>query len=140
LATGYCTLYGDMAGGLAVIGDLLKTEVFELCRYINRDREIIPWDIINKPPSAELRPDQKDEDSLPPYEVLDGILVEYLLNNRTADEIEALGYEPETVEKIVRLVGRVEYKRGQAPPVLRISDKAFGAGRRMPVARKLYEA
>lgn len=139
LATGYCTLYGDMAGGLAVIGDLLKTEVFDLCRYINRDREIIPDNIITKPPSAELRPDQKDEDSLPPYEILDGILVEYLMNHRTADEIEALGYEPETVEHIVGLVGRVEYKRGQAPPVLRISEKAFGTGRRMPVARKMYE-
>ena len=140
LATGYCTLYGDMAGGLAVIGDLLKTEVFELCKYINRDEEIIPWNIITKPPSAELRPDQKDEDSLPPYEILDGILVEYLMNHRTADEIEALRYEPEIVERIVGLVGRVEYKRGQAPPVLRISQKAFGAGRRMPVARKMYEA
>lgn len=139
LATGYCTLYGDMAGGLAVIGDLLKTEVFELCRYMNKDKEIIPWSIINKPPSAELRPDQKDEDSLPPYDILDGILIEYLMNHRTADEIEALGYNRETVEKIVGLVGRVEYKRGQAPPVLRISDKAFGTGRRMPVARKLYE-
>lgn len=140
LATGYCTLYGDMAGGLAVIGDLLKTEVFELCRYMNREKEVIPWEIINKPPSAELRPDQKDEDSLPPYEILDGILVEYLMNHRTADEIEALGYEPETVEFVVRLVGRVEYKRGQAPPVLKISEKAFGTGRRMPVARKMYEA
>jgi NAD+ synthase (glutamine-hydrolysing) len=139
LATGYCTLYGDMAGGLAVIGDLLKTEVFELCRYINRNEEIIPWDIITKPPSAELRPDQKDEDSLPPYDILDGILVEYLMNHRTAGEIEALGYEPEVVERIVGLVGRVEYKRGQAPPVLRISEKAFGTGRRMPVARKMYE-
>jgi len=139
LATGYCTLYGDMAGGLAVIGDLLKTEVFDLCRYINRDKEIIPDNILTKPPSAELRPDQKDEDSLPPYDILDGILVEYLMNHRTADEIEALGYEPETVERIVGLVGRVEYKRGQAPPVLRISEKAFGAGRRMPVARKMYE-
>ncbi len=139
LATGYCTLYGDMAGGIAVIGDLLKTEVFELCSYINRDNEIIPDNILTKPPSAELRPDQKDEDSLPPYDVLDGILVEYLMNHRTADEIEALGYEPETVERIVGLVGRVEYKRGQAPPVLRISEKAFGAGRRMPVARKMYE-
>ena len=139
LATGYCTLYGDMAGGLAVIGDLLKTEVFELCRYINRNEEIIPSDIITKPPSAELRPDQKDEDSLPPYDILDGILIEYLMNRRTADEIEALGYEPDTVERIVGLVGRVEYKRGQAPPVLKISEKAFGTGRRMPVARKMYE-
>lgn len=139
LATGYCTLYGDMAGGLAVIGDLLKTEVFDLCRFINRDKEIIPWDIITKPPSAELRPDQKDEDSLPPYDILDGILVEYLMNQRTADEIEALGYEPEVVERIVGLVGRVEYKRRQAPPVLKISEKAFGTGRRMPVARKMYE-
>lgn len=139
LATGYCTLYGDMAGGLAVIGDLLKTEVFELCRYINRDKEIIPDNILTKPPSAELRPDQKDEDSLPPYNVLDGILIEYLMNHRTADEIEALGYEPETVERIVGLVGRAEYKRGQAPPVLRISEKSFGTGRRMPVARKMYE-
>lgn len=139
LATGYCTLYGDMAGGLAVIGDLLKTEVFDLCHYINRSKEIIPDNILTKPPSAELRPDQKDEDSLPPYDILDGILVEYLMNHRTSDEIEALGYEPEIVERIVGLVGRVEYKRGQAPPVLRISEKAFGTGRRMPVARKMYE-
>lgn len=139
LATGYCTLYGDMAGGLSVIGDLFKTEVFDLCRHINRNGEIIPDNIITKPPSAELRPDQKDEDSLPPYEILDGILRLYVLENLSAEDIIEKGYDRETVEFILRLTARVEYKRNQTPPVLKVSRKAFGSGRRIPLARSLSE-
>ncbi|MFP4268431.1 MAG: NAD+ synthase [Spirochaetaceae bacterium] len=139
LATGYCTLYGDMAGGLAVIGDLLKTEVYGLCRHINRQREIIPRSIMEKPPSAELRPDQKDEDSLPPYETLDAILELYLLENLSAGEIADRGFDRNMVSEILTLVGRNEYKRRQAPPVLKVSKRAFGTGRRMPVARRIYE-
>lgn len=139
LATGYCTLYGDMAGGLSVIGDLFKTEVFKLCEHINRNGEIIPKNILTKPPSAELRPDQKDEDSLPPYEVLDGVLKEYLINNLSKEEIIKLGYDSETVDFILKLTARVEYKRNQTPPVLKVSKKAFGNGRRIPIARTLTE-
>ncbi len=139
LATGYCTLYGDMAGGLAVIGDLLKTQVYGLCRHINRDSEVIPQSIIDKPPSAELRPDQKDEDSLPPYETLDAILELYLIENLSAPEIAERGFDGELVREILTLVGRNEYKRRQAPPVLKVSVRAFGTGRRMPLARKIYE-
>jgi NAD+ synthase (glutamine-hydrolysing) len=139
LATGYCTLYGDMAGGLAVIGDLFKTQVYALCRHINRREEVIPRSILEKPPSAELRPDQKDEDSLPPYETLDAILELYLLESLSAPEIAERGYELEMVRDILTLVGRNEYKRRQAPPVLKVSVRAFGTGRRMPVARKLFE-
>jgi NAD+ synthase (glutamine-hydrolysing) len=140
LATGYCTLYGDMAGGLSVIGDLLKTEVYRLCRHINAGRELIPESIMNKPPSAELRPDQKDQDSLPPYEELDGILNRYVVENKTADQIAAEGFDPTTVTRILGLVGKNEYKRRQAPPVLKVSTRAFGTGRRMPLARRIYEA
>ena len=139
LATGYCTLYGDMAGGLSVIGDLFKTEVFELCDYINRDKEIIPVNILTKPPSAELRPDQKDEDSLPAYPVLDGILEEYIVNNLSSDDIVAKGFDKETVDFVLKLTARVEYKRNQTPPVLKVSKKAFGNGRRIPIARTLTE-
>lgn len=139
LAVGYCTLYGDMSGGLGVIGDLLKTEVYQLCRYINREKEIIPEAILTKPPSAELRPDQRDDESLPPYEILDEILRSYLIGNRTRKEIVAEGFDPEVVEQILNLVGRSEYKRRQAPPVLKVSPKAFGNGRRMPIARRVYE-
>lgn len=140
LAVGYCTLYGDMAGALAVIGDVLKTEVYALARHINRREEVIPEAIIMKAPSAELRPDQKDEDSLPPYHVLDQVLVSYLINNRTYSQIVAEGHDPETVSRVLGMVGRAEYKRRQAPPVLKISSRAFGTGRRMPVARQIYEA
>jgi NAD+ synthase (glutamine-hydrolysing) len=140
LATGYCTLYGDMAGGLSVIGDLLKREVYALCRHINAERELIPESILNKAPSAELRPDQRDEDSLPAYEILDGILSRYVVENKTADEIAADGFDPETVRDIVTLVGKNEYKRRQAPPVLKVSTRAFGTGRRMPIARHLFES
>ncbi len=146
LATGYCTLYGDMCGGVSVIGDLFKVEVFALCRHINQlslstgGKEIIPDSIITKPPSAELRDNQKDEDSLPPYEVLDAILHRYLLQNESADEIIAAGFDEDLVRRILTLVGRNEYKRRQAPPVLKVSARAFGTGRRMPLARKIYEA
>lgn len=140
LAVGYCTLYGDMAGGLAVIGDLLKTEVYALARHFNRDGEVIPEAIITKAPSAELRPDQKDEDSLPPYDILDGILYRYLILNETYPQIVAAGFEADTVSQILHLVGRSEYKRRQAPPVLKVSPRAFGTGRRMPIARNIYES
>ena len=140
LAVGYCTLYGDMAGALAVIGDVFKTEAYALSRYINRDEELIPGAIITKPPSAELRPDQTDQDSLPPYPELDRILASYLISNRTFSQIVTAGYDPETVEQVLSLVGRSEYKRRQAPPVLKVSPRAFGTGRRMPIARRIYEA
>lgn len=139
LATGYCTLYGDMCGGLAVIGDLFKTEVYDLVRFINRGEEIIPEAILTKAPSAELRPDQKDEDSLPPYDVLDDVLKLYLLESKTADQIVDLGFDSPLVSQIISLVGRTEYKRRQAPPVLKVSPRAFGTGRRMPIARSIYE-
>ena len=135
-AVGYGTLYGDMCGGLSVIGDVYKTEVFEMCRYINRDGEIIPEHIITKPPSAELRPDQKDSDSLPPYDVLDAILLEYIENRRGPREIIALGHDEALVRRALRLVNRNEYKRYQTPPMLRVSSKAFGMGRRMPIVGK----
>ncbi len=139
LAVGYCTLYGDMAGSLAVIGDLLKTEVYALAAHINRDEELIPQAILTKPPSAELRPDQRDEDSLPPYEILDEILSRYLLRNLTAKQIVAEGFQESTVAEILKMVGQSEYKRRQAPPVLKVSTRAFGTGRRMPLARTIYE-
>ena len=135
-AVGYGTLYGDMCGGLSVIGDVYKIEVYELSRYINRNGEIIPNNIINKPPSAELRPNQFDSDSLPPYEQLDVILHEYIENRQGPKEIIAKGYDPKIVERILRLVNRSEYKRYQTPPMLRISRKAFGVGRRMPIVGK----
>ncbi|MCF7915168.1 MAG: NAD+ synthase [Spirochaetaceae bacterium] len=140
LATGYCTLYGDMSGGLAVIGDLFKGQVYNLCNHVNSAEELIPQNIIDKPPSAELRPDQTDQDSLPSYEVLDDILAQYLLENKSAAEIAQTGHDLETVREVLRLVGRNEYKRRQAPPVLKVSTRAFGTGRRMPIARNIYEA
>ncbi|WP_010260227.1 NAD+ synthase [Treponema primitia] len=145
LAMGYCTLYGDMNGALAVIGDLFKTEVFALCKRINERsitagaKAIIPEAIIVKPPSAELRPDQKDQDSLPPYEVLDEILKLYLFGNLSKDEIVKRGWEADLVSRIIRTVARSEFKRRQAPPVLKVSPRAFGMGRRMPIARSVYE-
>ncbi len=132
-AVGYGTLYGDMNGGLSVIGDLYKTEVFELAHYINRNQEIIPNNTIIKPPSAELRPDQKDSDSLPDYDILDTILFEYIENQKGPQEIEEMGFDPKLVARILRMVNRNEFKRYQMPPVLRVSDKAFGMGRRMPI-------
>jgi NAD+ synthase (glutamine-hydrolysing) len=145
LAMGYCTLYGDTNGALGPIGDLFKTEVFALCRRINgREQEagrnaIIPQAILDKPPSAELRPNQKDEDSLPPYAELDEILKLYLFANLSADEIAARGKNRELAERIVRAAARAEFKRRQAPPVLKVSPRAFGMGRRMPIARAVYE-
>ena len=136
LAVGYCTLYGDMCGGLAVISDVPKTKVFELARWINRDREIIPESTITKPPSAELRPDQKDEDSLPPYEVLDAILELYVVECRSVTEIVAGGFDESTVKRVARLIDLNEYKRRQAAPGLKVTSKAFGVGRRIPVAQK----
>jgi NAD+ synthase (glutamine-hydrolysing) len=137
MATGYCTLYGDMVGALAVIGDLYKTEVYALSRYVNREREIIPQETIDKEPSAELRPGQKDTDSLPPYEVLDPILRAYVEDYRSAEEIAKIrNVDPELVRRIIRLVELAEYKRQQAAPVLKVSKKAFGMGRRFPIAAR----
>ncbi len=141
LAVGYCTLYGDMAGGLAVIADLPKMLVYELANHINKihDQELIPASTITKPPSAELRPDQKDEDSLPPYHILDPILQLYIENNLSAAAITGRGYAKETVDRVIKLVDRAEFKRRQAAPGLRITTRAFGSGRRMPIARS-YES
>ena len=135
-AVGYGTLYGDMAGGLSVIGDVYKSDVYKLARYINRDHEIIPENIIIKPPSAELRPDQLDTDSLPQYSILDSILYQYIEMQRPADEIKLEGFGKPEVERVIRLINSNEYKRYQAPPVLRISSKAFGDGRKMPIVAK----
>jgi NAD+ synthase (glutamine-hydrolysing) len=135
-AVGYGTLYGDMCGGISVIGDVYKTQVFELARYLNREREIIPINTIVKPPSAELRPDQKDTDSLPEYDVLDPILTEYIENRCSSGEIIKMGYDEQTVRRVLRLVNLAEHKRYQTPPILRVSPKAFGMGRRMPIVGK----
>lgn len=135
-AVGYSTMYGDMNGGLSILGDVYKTDVFKLARFINRDSEIIPENTIVKPPSAELRPDQKDSDSLPDYDILDGILFQYIEQKLSASEIITLGFEKETVDKVLRLVNMNEYKRFQTPPILRVSSKAFGFGRRMPLVAK----
>jgi len=133
LATGYGTLYGDMAGGIGVLGDCYKLQVYELAKYINHQKEIIPVNIITKAPSAELRPDQKDIDSLPPYEILDQILYQYIERVQGPHEIKALGYDADLVDRILKLVNRNEYKRNQFCPIIRISPKAFGTGRRMPI-------
>ena len=135
MSVGYCTLYGDMVGALAVIGDLLKTRVYDLCRWINREQEIIPQAILHKPPSAELRPDQKDSDSLPPYDVLDPILAAYIERGESTEEIIVRsGFARPLVESVVALVERSEYKRQQAAPVLKVTPKSFGSGRRFPIA------
>ena len=136
-SVGYGTLYGDLCGSLSVLGDVYKTDVYKLSRYINREREIIPENTITKAPSAELRPGQKDQDSLPDYDTLDAILKLYLEENQSQREIIGKGYAPEVVEKTLRLVNRNEYKRAQCPPILKISKKAFGSGRRMPLTAKL---
>jgi NAD+ synthase (glutamine-hydrolysing) len=135
-AVGYGTLYGDMNGGLSVLGDVYKTEVFELARYINRIEEIIPENTITKPPSAELRFDQKDSDSLPDYSILDKILYQYIEQRQGPNELIAMGFDEETVKRTLKLVNTSEYKRYQTPPILRISPKAFGMGRRMPIVAK----
>jgi len=137
LAVGYCTLYGDMAGGLAVISDVPKTMVYRLSRYVNSLRPVIPAATIEKPPSAELRPDQKDTDSLPPYDILDVILEEYVEDCKAPEEIAAShGFDLSLVRRVVRMVDGAEYKRQQAAPGLKVSDKAFGMGRRFPIAAK----
>jgi NAD+ synthase (glutamine-hydrolysing) len=134
LAVGYCTLYGDMSGGFALISDVPKTMVYELARYINREKEIIPQNSITKPPSAELKLNQFDQDSLPPYDVLDGILKAYVEDARGIDEIIRMGFDEKVVREIIRKVNRNEYKRRQAAPGIKVTSKAFGSGRRMPIA------
>jgi NAD+ synthase (glutamine-hydrolysing) len=138
LAVGYGTLYGDMAGGLSVIGDLYKTEVYELCQYINREKEIIPKNILLKAPSAELRPNQKDSDSLPEYDILDQILKLYIEEKLGPEKIIAKGFDVATTNRIIQLVNIAEYKRKQFCPILRVSDKAFGLGRRIPIVAKYF--
>jgi NAD+ synthase (glutamine-hydrolysing) len=135
-AVGYGTLYGDMSGGLSVLGDVYKTQVYELAAYINRKKEIIPASTISKPPSAELRPGQKDSDSLPEYEILDKILFGYIEQRKGPRELVKAGFDEALVKKVLRLVDTSEYKRYQAPPILRVSPKAFGTGRRMPIVAK----
>lgn len=136
IATGYATLYGDMNGALSVIGDVYKTQVYKLAKFINKEEEIIPWEIIRKVPSAELRPDQKDQDTLPPYELLDKILTLYLEDYKEFNEIVSELGEADTVRRILRMVDASEFKRNQAAPVLRVSKKAFGSGRRYPIVQK----
>lgn len=135
VAVGYSTLYGDSAGGYAVIKDVFKTDVYRLSRYVNErhGRTIISEDVLTKPPSAELRPDQRDDQSLPPYDVLDPILAAYVERDHTASEIEAMGFDPAVVRRICRLVDIAEYKRRQNPPGVRVTPKAFGKDRRLPI-------
>lgn len=135
MAVGYATLYGDMNGAIGIIADIYKTQVYRIAEYINKDDEIIPRQIIEKAPSAELRPDQKDEDSLPPYSLLDQILKMYLEENKEIDEISTIIGEREVVKKVLRLVDLNEFKRKQAAPALRVSVKAFGYGRRYPIVQ-----
>jgi NAD+ synthase (glutamine-hydrolysing) len=137
LAVGYCTLYGDMSGGLSVLADVPKTMVYELASYLNREGEVIPREILEKAPSAELRPDQKDQDTLPPYEILDKIMDYYLTERLAYKDIVALGFAEETVRWVIRAIDANEYKRRQAAPGLKITSKAFGMGRRIPIAVKL---
>ncbi len=135
-AVGYGTLYGDMCGGLSVIGDVYKVDVYRLAEYCNRNKAIIPQHIITKPPSAELRPNQKDSDSLPDYDILDEILFQYIEKRQGPNELVAMGYDEALVSRILKLVNRSEYKRYQTPPMIRVSNKAFGMGRRMPIVAK----
>jgi NAD+ synthase (glutamine-hydrolysing) len=139
LAVGYCTLYGDMCGGLAVINDVPKTRVYRLAQWINRDRETIPASTLTKPPSAELRPDQKDQDSLPPYDVLDAILDAYVVQQRSLEAILKMGFPEADVRRVIRLIDLNEYKRRQSAPGLKVTSKAFGVGRRMPIAQRFRE-
>lgn len=136
MAVGYGTLYGDMCGGISVLGDVYKTQVYELSNYVNKDEEVIPINSIQKPPSAELRPGQKDSDSLPEYDILDKVLYEYIENHQGPKEIIALGFDEALVRRVLRLVNINEFKRHQTAPVLRVSPKAFGSGRRMPIVGK----
>jgi NAD+ synthetase len=137
IAVGYCTLYGDMVGGLAVISDVPKTMVYRISRYVNSRRLVIPESTLEKPPSAELRPDQKDSDSLPPYDVLDAILEDYVEDMHSAEQIaKDRGFDTALIHRVMRMVDRSEYKRQQAAPGIKISAKAFGYGRRFPIAAK----
>ncbi|OAV43872.1 NAD+ synthase [Lewinella sp. 4G2] len=136
MAVGYGTLYGDMCGGLSVIGDVYKTECFELARYMNKDGEVIPENIISKPPSAELKPDQFDSDSLPPYDQLDAVLYQYIEKSQSPQDIIEMGFDEALVKRTLRLVNINEFKRYQTAPVLRVSSKAFGMGRRLPIVGK----
>ncbi|MBE8997263.1 NAD+ synthase [Nostoc sp. LEGE 12447] len=146
MAVGYCTLYGDMNGGLAVIADVPKTRVYSLCHWLNRNNEIIPQNVLTKAPSAELKPGQVDQDSLPPYEILDDILQRLVHNHQSAVQIVAAGHDPVIVDRVIQMVARAEFKRRQAPPGLKITDRAFGTGWRMPIAsnwvgvKKAYQA
>ena len=135
-AVGYGTLYGDMCGGLSVLGDVYKMEVYELANFINRNGEVIPQNIIDKAPSAELRPDQKDQDSLPEYDILDQVLYQYIEERKGPKDLVEMGFDPALVKRILRLVNINEYKRYQTPPILRMSTKAFGMGRRVPIVGK----
>ncbi|MCU0570809.1 MAG: NAD(+) synthase, partial [Oculatellaceae cyanobacterium Prado106] len=161
MAVGYCTLYGDMNGGLAAIADVPKTRVYSICQWLNQDfgtslseqqlqqlghltakiqspkSPIIPPNILTKPPSAELKPDQKDQDSLPPYDILDDILEQFILRHQSPTEIIAAGHDPDTVARVIHLVTRAEFKRKQAPPGIKITDRAFGTGWRMPIASRV---
>jgi NAD+ synthetase len=139
LAVGYCTIYGDMAGGLAVISDVPKTMIYDLARWINREKEIIPRSTIDKPPSAELKPNQKDQDTLPPYEILDEILRLYVEENLSARDIIGRGFDEKTVRWVQRRIDLNEYKREQAAPGLKVTSRAFGLGRRMPIAQKYVD-
>jgi len=139
-AVGYGTLYGDMCGGLAVLADVYKTQIYDVCNYINKDEEIIPNHILTKAPSAELRDGQKDSDSLPDYDTLDKVLFEYIENRQGPDEIEAQGFDEKLITRILRMVNRNEFKRHQTPPILRVSPKAFGSGRRLPIVGKYLES
>ena len=139
LAVGYCTIYGDMSGGLAVISDVPKTMVYRISRWLNRDHEVIPEAIITKAPSAELRPGQTDQDNLPPYDLLDEILNLHVEKHLGSDEIIARGFDESTVRRVLHLVSIAEFKRRQAAPGLKVTDRAFGIGWRMPIARKEYK-
>ena len=136
LATGYGTLYGDMAGGLSILGDLYKTQVYALARFLNMSGELIPDGIFTKAPSAELRPNQKDSDSLPDYELLDRILYLYIERRMGPDQITELGADPDLVSRVLKMVNMNEYKRNQFCPVIRVSTKSFGTGRRIPIVAK----
>jgi NAD+ synthetase len=138
LATGYCTLYGDMCGGLAVISDIPKTLVYALTRHANREKPLVPERVFTKAPTAELRPNQTDQDSLPPYDVLDAILARYVERDEDPARIVKRGFDAETVAKVVKMVDRNEYKRRQMPPGLKVTPRAFGAGRRLPIAQKYH--
>ena len=135
-AVGYGTLYGDMTGGLSILGDVYKTDVYRLANFINRNGELIPRHVIDKPPSAELKPGQKDSDSLPEYDLLDAVLFAYIEQQKDTESIIESGFNEQQVKEIINRVNQNEYKRYQTPPILRISTKAFGAGRRMPLVAR----